>query len=144
MAAGIAGDAKAATSSLRRRRGGGGFQGHGICPRRRQRHPVRHLCHEGAEPDHERGKNHYVTHHAKLDQRNRNITTPAAKPRPMAAGKVAILAKRMTEELTAPVAAAVIEAPKPKRPAILARCIAAKSQTRVHRPSIPHSFATIC
>src|SRR5260370_28721414 len=100
MAAGIAGDAKAATCGLRRRLDGGDFQGHGICPRRRQRHPVRHLCHDGAEPDHERGKNHYVTHHAKLDQRNRNITTSAAKPRRMAAAKVAILAKRMTEELT--------------------------------------------
>src|SRR5258707_10809857 len=100
MAAGITGDAEAATSGLRRCLDGGDFQGHGICPRWRQRHPVRHLCHDGAEPDHERGKNKYVTHHAKLDQRNANITTPAAKPRPMAAAKVAILAKRMTEVLT--------------------------------------------
>src|SRR5437667_12077627 len=76
------------------------LQGRGICSRRRQRHPVRHLCHDGAKADHERAKNHYVTHHAKLDQRSRNITTSAPKPRPVAAAKMAILAKRMTEVLT--------------------------------------------
>src|SRR5258708_7433609 len=68
--------------------------------RRLRRHPVRHLRHDGAEADHERGKNHYVTHHAKLEQRSRNITTPATKPRPIAAAKATILAKRMTEVLT--------------------------------------------
>src|SRR5713101_2166010 len=101
MAAGIARDAEAATNGLRRCLDGRDFQGRGICPRRHQRHPVRHLCHDGAEADDERGKNHYVTHHAKLDQRTRNITTSAAKPRPVAAAKVAILAKRMSEALTA-------------------------------------------
>src|SRR5713101_6425639 len=100
MAAGIARDAEAATGGLRRCLDGRDFQGDGICPRRRQRHPVRHLCHDGAEADDERGKNHNVTHHAKLDQRSRAITTSAAKPRPMAAAKVAILAKSMTEALT--------------------------------------------
>src|ERR1700682_2610786 len=68
--------------------------------RRLRRHPVRHLRHDGAEADHERGKNHYVTHHVKLEQRSRNITTPATKPRPIAAAKATILAKRMTEVLT--------------------------------------------
>src|SRR5258708_37839206 len=68
--------------------------------RRRRRHLVRHLRHHGAEAEHERGRDHYVPHHANLEQRSRNITTSAAKPRPIAVVKATILAKRMTEVLT--------------------------------------------
>lgn len=125
------------TSGLRRRLDGGDFQRHGICLRRRQRHPVRHLRHDGAEPDHERGKNHYVTHHAELDQRSRNITTPAAKPRPTAAAKVAILAKRMTEVLTAPVAGRYrgTEAEIPGVPRSMYRCKSSIEDTTTEQPA---------
>ncbi len=49
--------------------GGGGLSRGDIGKRRRRRrHLVRHLRHEGAEADHDGGKDHEVTHHATPDE----------------------------------------------------------------------------
>ena len=64
MAAGIAGYREAANAARRRRLDRGGLS------RRRAglggSHLVRHLRHDGAEADHEGGKDHDVTHYATL------------------------------------------------------------------------------
>ena len=96
----VAGNAEAANTRLADGLGGSGFARGGIGERRRaRRHLVRRLRHDGAEDDHDGGKNHKVTHHATLDEIC-NITTSAAKPRLIAADEAVILTKRMSETLT--------------------------------------------
>jgi hypothetical protein len=86
MSAGVARDAEAAASGLRYRLGGRCFS-RGRGGGGRWSHLVGDLRHDSAKADHERGKDHYVTHHATLDQRTRirgfaDITTAAEKLRP--------------------------------------------------------------
>src|SRR5260370_37074206 len=100
MSSGFRWDAEVEKAARRWCLDGSGLSRGGIGEHRgRRRHLVRHLRHHGAEANHQRGKDHYVTHHATLDEVG-NITTSAAKPRPMAATKEAILTKRMSEVLT--------------------------------------------